>query len=189
MKYSIIMPSYDPDLKNHDMFMDMIKSIEKNSKGKDYELIIRKNGKSYTESFNDAISSSSGEYIISVQDDMIILDPEWLEKLTDPDCFVSPEINKFSLDGSDCPYWAIFGMPRKIFAMVGLLDPIFSKGICYEDNDYIFRMREAGFKFKTSSIRYKHFGGVSGNLYFENSKKKMVQINRDLFINKWKIKK
>lgn len=185
MKYSIILPSHDPDLEHHEMFINMISSIDLNSKGRDYELIIRKNGKSYVESFNDALLSSRGDYIISVQDDMVIKDERWLEKLTDEDCFVTTEINKFE-DGSDCPYWAIFGMPRKIFDKVGLLDEIYKDGVCYEDEDYLRRIRDAGFNFKLQPISYKHIGGVSTDFYLKD-KKELVKKNYLLYKNKWNL--
>ena len=185
MKYSIILPSYDPNLIHHGQFLDMIRSIDIHSKGKDYELIIRKNGPSYTESFNDAILSTRGDFIISVQDDMVIEDDEWLEKLSDKDHFVSTKMIKYQLDGKDTPYWPIFGMPRWIFNKVGLLDPIYKDGICYEDNDYVYRMRELGIPIKIADVRYKHYGGKFGEDYLLEKKHDMIIHNAKIFIHKW----
>jgi glycosyltransferase involved in cell wall biosynthesis len=179
------MPSYDPELKHHNMFIDMIKSIDTHSKGQDYELIIRKNSGSYTDAFNDAMLSTRGDYIISVQDDMIIKDSQWLEKLTDSECFVTTEMNKYP-NGDDCPYWAIFGMPRKIFEKVGLLDKIYRDGIYYEDDDYIRRMNVLGIKYKVSPINYIHLGGVITDSYLEK-KKEMGKHNEIIFKKKWNI--
>lgn len=186
MKYSIILPSHDPELKNHQMFMAMLQSIDLHSKGRDYELIIRKNGRSYTESFNDALISARGEYIISCQDDMVIEDDQWLEKLTDDNYFVTTKMNKFHLDGSDCPYWALFGMSRKIYREIGLLDYSFKNGICFEDNDYIFRMREAGISFKVVDLKFQHLGGVSTGLYLKEDKSGMEYKNHKIFCEKWR---
>ena len=71
MKYSIIIPSYDPTGEKQEMFADLLSSIDSNSVGKDYEIIIRKNGPSFTESHNDALRSSRGDYLIILNDDVI----------------------------------------------------------------------------------------------------------------------
>lgn len=186
MRYSIILPSYDPELKHQDMFLEMVKSIDINSKGQDYELIIRKNGNSYTESFNDGLFSSRGDYIVSVQDDMVIQDSEWLYKLTDPRYFVTTKINTYP-DGSLCPYWALFCMPRWIYNEIGALDILFKDGVCYEDDDYIKRMTLAGIPFKESPITFKHYGGTTTDKYIIDKKEKVLK-NKLAFENKWKIK-
>ena len=187
MKYSIILPSYDPELRHHEMFVAMLKSIDLCSKGADYELVIRKNGRSYVDSMNDGMKTARGEYLIFCQDDMLIEDNEWLEKLTDDEAFVTTHMEKFSLDNSDCPNFAMFGISRKTFEKIGLLDEIFKDGVCYEDNDYVFRMRELNIAIKCVSVSHKHYGGMATDLYL-TSKKDLVEKNKKLFTDKWNIK-
>lgn len=186
MKYSILMPSYDPDMLKHEQFMAAIKSIEHCSKGRDYELIIRKNGDmSYGEAFNNCLKSSRGDYIIQVHDDMVIKDDQWLEKLSDPDYFCSPGISTFFMDGSDSPLWPIIGMPRWIFEKVGFLDEAYKHGLGFDDNDYIFRMKELDIPIKIVDVKYDHIGGLNYFTYYNGQLSALEKINIKIFKEKW----
>jgi len=187
-RYSILVPSYDPELRKLDMVMDLIRSIEVNSVGEDYELIIRKNGPSYTESHNDALRTSRGDFIIVLNDDVLIEDKEWIRKMTKEDCMSSWRLGKFGLTGADVPDFACWGMSRKVFEKIGYLDEAFKDGINFEDNDYIERARELGFSFYDAHVKLKHFGDKTFSEYFSKDKWNKIYKNQTIFYNKWKEK-
>lgn len=187
MKYSILLPSYDPELKNHDRFMEMIKSIDLCSKGKDYEIIIRKNSGNFVDSLNDAWRSASGDFLIFVHDDMVIQDLEWLDKLSIPDCFMTTKMGEFSLTGEKIPDWSPHAMHRDVQKKVGFLDEIFNKGMCYEDNDYIRRVKDAGIPIKVIPIKMIHHGGMSNKVYRPDTNIPLMELNKLIFKAKWQI--
>lgn len=184
MKYSILIPSYDPDARNTKQFMELLESIEKHSAGKDYEIIIRKNGPSYCQSHNDALMTSQGDYIIILNDDVKIKDPEWLEKLTDDYSIISWKEGVFGHTGEPCWDFACWGMSRKIFNKIGYFDERFKDGIGFEDNDYHYRAKELGIPFEARDIDIIHYGGGALNTYFGGHNIQRER-NHSLFMQKW----
>src|SRR3990167_8823048 len=118
--YSILVPSYDPNGQKIEMVLDLIRSIEEHSKGKDFELIMRKNGKSYVESHNDALQTARGEFLIILNDDVVIKDLNWLDKFCQDGVITGWRVGIFHLLGGitgevpmpDASGWA---MSREIF--------------------------------------------------------------------------
>jgi len=173
MRYSIIIPTY-----NH--FYDCLKpcldSIIKNTDLKDVEIIVVANGctdetKSYVESLglkliwidepagytkatNEGIKASSGDYIILLNNDNVILDSEknlWLKILSDPfakDASVgmTGAAKDFHV-GTKCDFLLFFCVmiSRKIIQEIGLLDESFNPGYG-EDIDYCHKVRLAGYR-------------------------------------------
>lgn len=184
MKYSILIPSYDPKLKNNDMFVELMRSINENSAGKDYEIIVRKNGASYVESHNDALRSCRGDHIIILNDDVLIKDPLWLEKLTDSDKIVSWKEAVFGARDND-PTWdfACWSMPRHIFEKIGYFDEVFKDGVGFEDNDYVYRAIALKIKYKIVPIDLIHYGGKVLHEMFPGDS--LRQKNHVIFNIKW----
>jgi len=158
MKYSIIIPTY-----NHleDCLKPCIESIIKYTDLVDMEILISANGctdntKKYIEGLgipfklvwnekavgfakavNEAIEISKGDYIVLLNNDILLLDRkrnEWLEMLVEPFKDSSVGITGPLLDPSGPAggeYFIIFFcvmIKREVFNKIGLLDPIFGVG-------------------------------------------------------------
>lgn len=188
IKYSILVPSYDPEGKNREMFVRLIESIDIHSQGKNYELIIRKNGASYVDSHNDALFSCRGNYIVVLNDDVLIQDNAWLEKLTSDTEIISWKQGVFGITGEDCWDFSCWSMSRSIFEKIGLFDTLFSQGIGIEDNDYVYRAKELGITWRINPIDLIHYGGMVLNVYnkFDTQKRER---NKTLFFEKWNKRK
>lgn len=185
MRYSILVPSYDPQGEKIDMVTNLLRSIDTNSVGEDYEIILRKNGPSYVESHNDALKSARGDYLVILNDDVLIEDKQWLQKLTKPDTITSSGTGTFVLDNSPTWNFDVWCMPRNIFKKIGYFDEAFKDGFNYEDNDYIFRAKELNIPFEKVELVYKHFGGETYTRYYKD--KELAEHNKQVFIKKWKM--
>lgn len=188
MKYSILIPSYDPAGSKRQMVANLLQSIDDNSMGQDYELIIRKNGPSYTESHNDALLSARGDYIIVLNDDVIIQDLNWLEKMTSDTHFMTGMIGHFHIIDMDCPTFFLWGMSREIFNKIGLFDTRFKDGLNFEDNDYHMRLIEAGIDYKLAEVGFTHLGSRTFSTYYKDTQSAMSERNHSVFYEKWKHK-
>jgi beta-1,4-mannosyl-glycoprotein beta-1,4-N-acetylglucosaminyltransferase len=171
MKFSVIIPTY-----KHlsDCLKPCLESIIKYT-DTDIEVIVVANGCSndgtrefveslgfkliwfneaigYTKATNEGIKVATGDYIILLNNDTILLDQpknQWLEMLVDP--FEKNE--KVGITGPmyvHCPFadrnFLIFFcvcIKRELFDRVGLLDEIFSPGFG-EDSDFCIKAQNAG---------------------------------------------
>ncbi|MDK2798758.1 MAG: hypothetical protein PWP27_510 [Clostridiales bacterium] len=73
---------------------------------------------------------------------------------------------------------------REVIEKIGLLDERFSPGN-YEDDDYSFRMKKAGYKLLLCKDTFIHHFGSTSFKTVPNEYSKILQINREKFINKW----
>jgi GT2 family glycosyltransferase/2-polyprenyl-3-methyl-5-hydroxy-6-metoxy-1,4-benzoquinol methylase len=175
-KYSIVIPTY-----NHcdDFLKPCLESIVKYSNLDDLEVIIVANGctdntreflsmlgnqfKSvwvdeaigYTKATNIGIREATGEYIILMNNDTVLLEQpknSWIDSLKAP--FADKTVGltgpvKFSWDcgGTErtaLAFWLTM-IHRDVFNKIGLLDEIFSPGMG-EDGDFCIRAELAGYK-------------------------------------------
>lgn len=183
MKYSIILPFFDPDFRKSLMFTNLLKSVVENSKGRDYELVIVKNGPSYVESHNIGLQNAKGDYLVVLNDDVVVEDPEWLQKLT-TDGIASWKVGEFHLAPIQLPQAACFAMSRSVFEKLGLMDDDFKHGKNYEDTDYFMRARDLKIPFYDAQVKLTHVGGQTLATYFEDLD---TEINRKIFFQKWKM--
>jgi len=188
MKYSVVIPTY-----NHcdDLLrpcIDTIKQYTDFSKG-DIEIIISANGckdntKEYVESLgepfklvwddnptgyaaatNDGIIESSGEYIILLNNDIILLDQninQWIDMLVQPffrdsSIGITGPLRGYS-GPADRDFIIFFCamISKTLVDKIGLLDTIFGVG-GGEDTDYCIRAQDEGFKIHqvpSNDIRY-----------------------------------
>ena len=176
MKYSIIIPTY-----NHceDLLKPCIESIVKFSTMEDIELIIVANGCTdnthyylmstpiasrqvisvaeplgYTKATNLGIKQATGDYIILMNNDLVLLEQpkdQWLDMLVAP--FADPKTGitgpvKFDWDCGGNTYacmafWLVM-IKKEIFSEIGILDEIYSPGMG-EDGDFCIRTTRAGY--------------------------------------------
>ena len=175
-KYSIVIPTY-----NHcnDLLQPCLESIARYSNIEEIEVVVVANGCTdntreyvqslgkpfklvwsddalgYTAATNLGIKKSTGEYVVLLNNDTVLLEQKknsWLEILAEP--FVRD--NKTGITGPmkfnwNCggiqreamAFWLVM-FKRQIFNELGLLDEIFSPGMG-EDGDYSIRVTEAGY--------------------------------------------
>ena len=176
MKYSIIIPTY-----NHcdDLLKPCLESIIKQTNLNDIEVIIIANGCSdntrqyveslghpfnliwvekpvgYTKATNIGIMVSSGEFIVLMNNDTVLLDSAkdyWLDLLaqpfkTDPKTGITGPV-KFSFNCGNSTFesmafWLVM-MRKTLINELGLLDEIFSPGMG-EDADFSIKAMNAGY--------------------------------------------
>lgn len=196
-KNSIVIPTYNQferlkeciesiktttDLKRTEVVVVANGSKEETEKyilalGEPFRLISSKKALGFTRAVNIGIMAASGENIILLNDDAMILDwgsnDEWIKMLETP--FVDP---KMAVTGASKDYWAkdkpflVFFcvmIPKKILLQFGLLDEAFSPG-AGEDADFCIKVQQAGYKIRQVPKEFNywygefplcHVGGIS----------------------------
>lgn len=186
MKYSVLVPSYDPDGKKVELLVDVLRAIDENTKGLKYELIIIKNGPSYVQSHNMALERATGDFIAVVTDDVIIKDLNWLPRLANVDVGINSwRSYPFILTGEKHPDFSLWGMHRHVLETIGLMDERYKDGFGFEDDDYYMTARQHGFGHFDANIRVEHIQGVTHDLYYDDKKDAMMAHNRKIFEEKW----
>jgi glycosyltransferase involved in cell wall biosynthesis len=183
---SILIPYYDPEYKKSRVFTRTIQGVCLNSRG-EYEIILVKDGPSYVESHNRALSAAHGDYLVVLNDDIEIQDPDWLEKLTaDRDAISSWRLGAYHMHPQDLPDAACFGMSRETFEKLGLMDEIYKDGMNYEDTDYFLRAKELGIPFRNADIKLHHYGYETAKNYStEQATAPLKELNRGIFCKRW----
>lgn len=187
MKYSIIIPIYNPDNSLKDMICNAIWSIMITTVGKDIEIIpVIHNNLSYSQAVNIGLHRASGDYFVISSTDIICRDNDWLDKF-------SSEINKISsrrsipffMNGDLTPDACIWGMSRETYNKIGDLDEIYKDGYGFEDNDYWLRAKELNIEFNYTSSNIEHLENKTFSTYFKDKKQEMTSKNQSIFAQKW----
>lgn len=154
MKYSILFLNYDPDDKLAEMTKDTLYRVVKNSRGQDYELIIL-DRKGIETDQNRGLAQARGEYIVFVCNDMVLDDPQWLQKLAVPDQITSwrSSVSHWGFHEIDC---SLFCIPRPVFEKVGYFDTAYQGNYGYSDNDYLMRAHRLGIPLVGVPIDARH---------------------------------
>lgn len=177
MKYSIVIPTY-----NHcdDLLSPCLESIKQytdltdvevivvangctdntreyvTSLGEPFKLVWMDNAAGYTAATNAGIKESSGEYVVLLNNDTVLIGQArnyWLDALVAP----FKQDDKTGITGPvkfswDCggivreamAFWLVM-IKREVFDKIGILDEIFSPGMG-EDGDFCIRAVENGYK-------------------------------------------
>jgi GT2 family glycosyltransferase len=78
-----------------------------------------------------------------------------------------------------------FAFKRELMDKIGLLDEQFSPGH-YEDDDYCYRARLAGYKLTIAGdVHVHHHGSASFKQYAPEQLRQLVEVNHQKFISKW----
>jgi GT2 family glycosyltransferase len=78
-----------------------------------------------------------------------------------------------------------FMFKRDLMEKIGYLDERFSPGH-YEDDDYCYRARQAGYTLKIAGdVRVHHHGSASFNKQPAEKIKELIDVNHQKFIDKW----
>lgn len=186
MKYSILVMAYDPDGVLTEMTSRCVESVISNSKGKEYELFVDFDTGGVEKKVNRFYERARGEYLIFLNNDSVISDPEWLDKLCIPDTITSNKFVTFFLDGLEEPEMGLCSIPKNVQERVGLFDERFNEGYGFSDNDYMRRARLARVPFEKVDIPgFTHEGSKTFSTYFSHLKQDMTEKNQRLFVEKW----
>lgn len=135
--------------------------------------------------YNSGFKLVDSEFVVTLNNDMIIHEPDWLEKLNEP--FGDQQVAQVGLEGSHCVL-DLLGIGHKIdefsvslgdlmlpdyvetscmmartdaILFCGpLFDPAFKFAYC-EDADLSLRLRKAGFAIEHVPLNVEHIGGVT----------------------------
>lgn len=188
MKASLIVTYYDPEAKKLSMLADALISLGNcASRAYEIELVLVHNGPSYTESVNDGLSRASGDFLIVLNDDILMKDPMFLEKMCQEGCITAWQLGDFHLTEERVPDAACFGMSREVFKRMGLLDLRYKDGINFEDTDYFFKAKSLGIPFVDAHVDMVHFGNATLNTYFDSIRWDRTYHNESIFRQKWSI--
>jgi len=180
---SIVIPTYS----NAKGFQSCVESILENSTLDDYEIVVVANGApqetretifalehrarvqskwfdepiGMTRATNEGIKLAKGDFIVVLNDDTVILGPEWLKLLQEPfaDATVGvtgPQKEHDPNSNHDFLIFFCVMIRRDVFARIGILDEVFNPGFG-EDTDFCIRAERAGFKVVTVPSEEGHF--------------------------------
>lgn len=187
MKYSILVPIWDPKNKLTEIINLCLDSIKKYSKDKDYELLVDSEPGGYGRAMNRMIKQAKGEYLICLASDIIINENNWLEKFTNNETITTFQLVPFIHNGELYPD-TVYGIPKSIQEKIGLFDEQFSDGYGYDDNDYFHRARLLNIQFTVVPLQLSHLGSQTFDMYYgKEGKKDMTYKNKLLYIKKWKL--
>jgi glycosyltransferase involved in cell wall biosynthesis len=170
LKYSIVIPTYN----RLDLLRPCLESVGNNTLRHETEVIVVSNGckdgtreylaqfgdqiktivfdepQGYPKATNAGIRASLGDFVVLLNNDTVVLAPDWLDKLAKP--MVRPSVG---ITGSLMHYsdetnrgFIVFFcamIRRKVFETIGLLNEMFTPGFG-EDMEYCWRAEEAGFE-------------------------------------------
>lgn len=124
--------------------------------GSPFKLIVSESPLGYTKATNLGIHSASGEYVILMNNDVILLPQEkntWISMLENPflqeqKTGITGPVKFFWKCGqttrTSMAFWLVM-MRKSLFSEIGLLDEIFSPGMG-EDGDFSIRTELAGYR-------------------------------------------
>lgn len=186
MRYSIIIPIYDPEGKNEQMTAQCLNSILRNSSKYEYEIIpIYHKDLNYSTAVNIGFKRATGDYLVICSNDIEINDQKWLEKYSNCDGIASFRQHAFYITQEPIPDASCWGMDRVTFNKVGLLDEQFKDGYGYEDTDYWMRCKESSIPFTNAHVELYHKENQTFQTYFSAEKNEMMKKNKELFLKKW----
>lgn len=121
--------------------------------GAPFKLVVEHEQLGFTKAVNLGIKSSKGDYVLLLNNDVILLEQPkntWIkilkERLTPPDvgiCAVSIKVSEFTDRSFGIFFCAL--IKREVIDKVGLLDEVFSPGFG-EDMDFCHRAEDLGYK-------------------------------------------
>ena len=185
-KYSIIIPIYDPKEQMEKIISDCLLSVIKNSK-ENYEIIPIYNVVGFSMAVNMGLERATGDYLIILNDDIIIQDKNWLKKMGVENTITSWRMHPFFITGENVPDGACWCMSRNVFKKLGKLDDRFNNGYGFEDSDYWMRAKESGIEMKSADINLVHLENKTFKSYHSDLKESMTEKNKQLFLEKWSL--
>jgi glycosyltransferase involved in cell wall biosynthesis len=149
------------------------------------KIIVVNDGTGFARNVNIGLTLASGEFVAVVGNDTYVTDGDVFD-LCVPGTVTSPAVDaKESIDASGF-HGAFFVLPRSVLDDVGLLDERFEGGF-YEDDDYLQRIRLAGFPTRRiDSVRaWSRPTGMTTSKLPPDTVQRWVEENERRFTEKW----
>jgi glycosyltransferase involved in cell wall biosynthesis len=181
MKFTILFRNYDPEHKVCDLANRSIHSVLANSTGHDYEIIVL-DRKGIAADFIRGLKQARGEYVVIVANDVIIEDPEWLDKMAVPDRITGWRESHSEFYEGTVDFSAAFCVPKHIAEKIGEFDTGFV-GYGYEDDDWFYRARKLGVEFQVVPVKLTHHETATFKAYNEDITGQLKR-NREYFYQK-----
>jgi len=187
IKYSLVFLNYDP-LKEKDWVKETKENVlEKSTQHDDLEFIEVRDVKGYVNAVNEGMKKAKGEYVFILNDDIMVKDREWIEKLAQPNAITSFKKNPFYMNGEMMPDGACWCVHRSVIDTIGYMDEAYGDGYGCDEIDYYYQAQQAGFELLEASADIEHFcNRTYSSRYFARDKEAMTQRNKQIFYDKWK---
>ena len=177
----VVFLNYDPDDRNKEMTDKSRQSIFDN--GGHFSFLEVRDVKGFVNAVNKGFEVKADHYIF-VANDVVIDDKNWIEKMTVPNAICGWRFGTFYLNGDKFPDFACFSLSREIYDKVGGMDVSFQEGYGFDDNDFTYRIKEAGYDIKDAQVKLKHLQNVTYNTHFGDTLRDMTEHNKRLFLDK-----
>jgi SAM-dependent methyltransferase len=177
---SVVFLDYDPENKMQEMRLKVRESLIKTVGGAEFIPVV--NVKGWSKAMNQGLSQAHGDWIYVVANDILIQDPFWMDKLAVPDTVTAWAGRPFTLTGELDLEFSMVCIPRSVYEKVGGIDEVFADGWGYDDDDFLHRVRSAGFKTKIIPIAARHWESQTLKAYqsTEEAEAKLIH-NREIF--------
>jgi SAM-dependent methyltransferase len=181
---SVVYTDYDPENKLADMRAKSRESVQRWMRPGD-EFIVSDQPGGWAKAVNDGVKQSHGDYIYVINNDLIVEDPAWMDKMAAPNTVTAGSGSPFTLTGDLDLELTLFCVPRNVWDAVGGMDEEFQTGICFDDNDLLARIRAAGFKTAIIPIAHRHLQSKTLMAYNDPTEyERRFLLNRALFKSK-----
>jgi len=185
--------------------MTCLKSVYDNTDMEEYdvEIVVKDNSINnlgYPSSMNELVTRCNGEFIIMLNDDSKVIDPDWINKMLNQYYTYTKEHDTKKIIMAQgchrsgqgvwyCPFWNTM-MKREHFADIGFLDEDFGVGM-YDDIDFSWRATSKGYRIVTAPMVVEHTLGGSSirdkiKKYEGIDYNKLKDKNTKLFEDKWR---
>ena len=176
-KVSIIVPYYESDPDKPAVLKRLVDSLE----GYDEVIVVWNDKMGYAKPINKGLELAKGDFMIVLNDDLVMDRGGSLRDICDVNYVTSPTI-----DGIEQDFWGCaFCIPRWVYERVGGLSEIYRISY-YDDDDYINELRKA--KVPMKCMPYVNFWNKDGGgrtLHTFPDHNEFSEENKQKFIDKW----
>lgn len=177
MKVSVVIPYMEVNEGKRDVLERLLDSLN----GYDEILVVENWKDGYAVPINFGLSQASGDFLIVMNDDLVMDEGGDLRDICEPGIVTSPTV-----DGNDQSFWGcVFCIPREVYEKVGGLDERYRISY-FDDDDYINTLRKH--KVEMRSMPYVNFWNPSGGgttLHEFPDHNEFFAENKEKFIEKW----
>jgi len=190
IRHSVIYLDYDPDNRNAEMrkrgWDKLLRSIDGRNVGWDVE-VLRICLKGQALAVNEGFRQARGEFLHIVCNDVMIDDPGWLDKIAMIDAVTSWAPTTFVLTGQPELEMSLFCVPREAYERAGGWDEAYSDGYGFDAEDFLARVRAAGFKTVVVPVKAEHLCGQTFRAYNKPEEfRKLYNRNMEIYKERWK---
>lgn len=177
MKLSVVIPYMETDPEKHKVLERLLDSL----KGVDEILVIENWKDGYAVPINFGLSQASGDFLMVLNDDLVMDKGSDLHDVCDINFVTSP-----SIDGKEQPFWGCaFCIPRWVYAKVGGLWEGYEVSY-FDDDDYIQILKKARVPMKSMpNINFENVDGGGRTLHTFPNHQEFFDRNKQTFIKRW----